>query len=164
MPGASIEATLGLCASSPREVKCQIRQLFAQDRAAINADCSSTVCWEVSDARRDGAFCPTDSNRPSDHIKTSAADDYAVLVVDETGFLSQGKSSCGVARQYTGSGGKIITNCQIGVFAACVRRHGQDCHRRCRDAAEGLQLDDMAGAVATGLIVEPTATRVTHAQ
>jgi len=51
-----------------------------------------------------------------------AADD-AVLVVDETGFLKQGKASCGVARQYTGSAGKI-TNCQIGVFAAYVSRHG----------------------------------------
>ena len=51
------------------------------------------------------------------------ADDNAVLVVDETGFLKQGKASCGVARQYTGSAGKI-TNCQIGVFAAYVSRHG----------------------------------------
>jgi SRSO17 transposase len=45
------------------------------------------------------------------------------LVVDETGFLKQGKASCGVGRQYTGSAGKI-TNCQIGVFAAYVWRHG----------------------------------------
>jgi SRSO17 transposase len=30
-----------------------------------------------------------------------------VLVIDETGFLKQGKASCGVARQYTGSAGKI---------------------------------------------------------
>ena len=37
MPGASIEATLELWASSLREVKRQMRQLFAQDRAAINA-------------------------------------------------------------------------------------------------------------------------------
>jgi hypothetical protein len=44
-------------------------------------------------------------------------------VIDETGFLKQGKASCGVARQYTGSAGKI-TNCQIGVFAAYVSRHG----------------------------------------
>ena len=51
------------------------------------------------------------------------ADDDAVLVIDETGFLKQGKASCGVARQYTGSAGKI-TNCQIGVFAAYVSRHG----------------------------------------
>jgi len=46
-----------------------------------------------------------------------------VLVIDETGFLKQGKASCGVNRQYTGSAGKI-TNCQIGVFAAYVSRHG----------------------------------------
>jgi SRSO17 transposase len=34
----------------------------------------------------------------------------AVLVIDETGFLKQGQSSCGVGRQYTGLAGKI-TNC-----------------------------------------------------
>jgi len=51
------------------------------------------------------------------------ADRDAVLVIDETGFLKQGKSSCGVGRQYTGSAGKV-TNCQIGVFAAYVSQHG----------------------------------------
>src|SRR5437764_820872 len=58
-----------------------------------------------------------------EYVIEHLADDDAVLVVDETGFLKQGKSSCGVARQYTGSAGKI-TNCQIGVFAAYVSRHG----------------------------------------
>jgi len=42
-----------------------------------------------------------------------------VLAIEETGFLKQGRSSCGVSLQYTGSAGKI-TNCQIGVFAAYV--------------------------------------------
>lgn len=51
------------------------------------------------------------------------AESDAVLVVDETGFLKQGKASCGVGRQYTGSAGKI-TNCQIGVFAADVSAKG----------------------------------------
>jgi SRSO17 transposase len=55
-------------------------------------------------------------------IETLAAAD-AVLVIDETGFLKQGKASCGVGRQYTGSAGKI-TNCQIGVFATYVSPHG----------------------------------------
>ena len=45
------------------------------------------------------------------------------MVVDETGFLKQGQASCGVARQCTGSAGKI-TDCQIGAFASDVSRHG----------------------------------------
>jgi SRSO17 transposase len=44
-------------------------------------------------------------------------------LIDETGFLKQGKASCGAARQYTGSAGKI-TNNQTGVFASHISRHG----------------------------------------
>jgi SRSO17 transposase len=54
-------------------------------------------------------------------VEHSAAED-AVLVINKTGFLSQGRASCGVRRHHTSSAGKI-TNCQIGVFAACVSRH-----------------------------------------
>jgi len=38
-----------------------------------------------------------------------------VLVVDETGFLKKGSRSAGVARQYSGTAGRV-ENCQIGVF------------------------------------------------
>jgi SRSO17 transposase len=58
-----------------------------------------------------------------DYAVEPLAEPDAVLVVDETGFLKQGKASCGVGRQYTGSAGKI-TNCQIGVFAAYVSGKG----------------------------------------
>ena len=58
-----------------------------------------------------------------DYVVEHLAADDAVLVIDETGFLKPGRASCGVGRQYTGSAGKI-TNCQIGVFATLVSRHG----------------------------------------
>jgi SRSO17 transposase len=58
-----------------------------------------------------------------DYALETLAEGDAVLVIDETGFLKQGKASCGVARQYTGSAGKI-TNCQVGVFAAYVSTKG----------------------------------------
>jgi SRSO17 transposase len=47
-----------------------------------------------------------------------------VLVIDETGFLKKGQYSAGVARQYSGTAGRI-ENCQIGVFLAYASRHGQ---------------------------------------
>ena len=43
----------------------------------------------------------------------------AVWVVDESGFVKQGKKSVGVARQYCGTLGKV-GNCQVGVFLAYV--------------------------------------------
>jgi SRSO17 transposase len=51
-------------------------------------------------------------------------DPAGVLVVDESGFLKQGRESVGVARQYTGTAGKIA-NCQIGVFLGYASPRGQ---------------------------------------
>jgi SRSO17 transposase len=50
-------------------------------------------------------------------------DAEAVLVVDETGFLKKGRHSAGVARQYSGTAGKV-ENCQIGVFLAYASQLG----------------------------------------
>src|ERR1700712_4542793 len=144
-PTASIEATLALWAASLREIKQRIRPLFKQERVARNAglvlegllgDEQRKTGWMRAEAagdpgpwRQQAILGRMDWDADAlrdivrDYVIEHLADDDAVLVIDETGFLKQGKASCGVARQYTGSAGKI-TNCQIGVFAAYVSRHG----------------------------------------
>ncbi|WP_083472547.1 IS701 family transposase [Kibdelosporangium phytohabitans] len=47
-----------------------------------------------------------------------------VLIVDETGFLKKGTTSAGVARQYSGTAGRI-ENSQIGVFLAYASERGR---------------------------------------
>src|SRR3954471_20374676 len=142
---ASIEETLALWAASLREIKKRIRPLFRQERVAMNAglflegllgDEQRKTGWMRAEAagdpgpwRQQAILGRSDWDADAlrdvvrDYVIEHLADDDAVLVIDETGFLKQGKASCGVARQYTGSAGKI-TNCQIGVFAAYVSRHG----------------------------------------
>src|SRR3954467_6474322 len=145
MSGASIEETLEQWAASLREVKARMRPLFTQERVAASAGLFLDGLLggerrETGWMRAEGAGDPgpwrqqailgrgrweADALRDivRDYALETLADPDAVLVVDETGFLKQGKASCGVARQYTGSAGKI-TNCQIGVFVAYVSRHG----------------------------------------
>src|SRR6185437_2705556 len=57
------------------------------------------------------------------YVVEALGDPDAVLVLDETGFLKKGTKSAGVARQYTGSAGRI-ENAQVGVFLAYASRHG----------------------------------------
>ena len=145
MSGASIETTLGLWAASLRDIKARMRPLFTQTRVAASAglfldgllgDERRKTGWMRAEAAGDpgpwrqqailgrGRW-DADALRDlvRDYVVETLAADDAVLVIDETGFLKQGRASCGVGRQYTGSAGKI-TNCQIGVFAALVSRHG----------------------------------------
>src|SRR6185295_15755056 len=143
--GASVEDTLTLWALSLRDAKQRIRPLFTQERVAASAEQfldgllgnePRKTGWMRAEAAGDpgpwrqqailgrGQW-DADALRDivCEYALETLGDADAVLVVDETGFLKQGKASCGVARQYTGSAGKI-TNCQIGVFASYVSRHG----------------------------------------
>ena len=131
MVGVEVEVALDLWASSLREVKRRIRPLFTQERVAVSAGLfldgllgpeRRKTGWMRAEAAGDPgpwrqqailgrARWEADTLRDlvRDYVVESLADRDAVLVVDETGFLKQGESSCGVARQYTGSAGKIAT-------------------------------------------------------
>jgi SRSO17 transposase len=52
-----------------------------------------------------------------EYVTASMGSLDAVLIPDETGFLKKGTMSAGVARQYSGTAGRI-ENCQVGVFLA----------------------------------------------
>jgi SRSO17 transposase len=58
------------------------------------------------------------------YLTQHLGDPEAVLVIDETGFLKKGRHSAGVARQYSGTAGRI-ENCQVGVFLGYASRLGQ---------------------------------------
>src|SRR5579875_3565173 len=145
LSGVSIETTLELWASSLRDVKARMQPLFTQKRVAASASSfldgllgpePRKTGWMRAEAAGDpGPWRQQailgrghwDADALRDIVREYAletlADPDAVLVLDETGFLKKGSACCGVARQYTGSAGKI-TNCQIGVFAAYVSQHG----------------------------------------
>ncbi len=125
MSGASMEATLELWASSLREVKGRIRPLFTQERVAQSAGLfldgllgpeRRKTGWMRAEAAGDpGPWRQQailgrgrgEADALRDVVRDDAlealSDPDAVLVIDETGFLKQGRSSCGVGRQYTGS-------------------------------------------------------------
>ncbi|MBA2271149.1 MAG: IS701 family transposase [Chthoniobacterales bacterium] len=57
------------------------------------------------------------------YVSDYLGDREAVIVIDETGFLKKGRMSAGVARQYSGTAGRI-ENCQIGVFLTYASPRG----------------------------------------
>ncbi|HEY4548179.1 MAG TPA: IS701 family transposase [Pedomonas sp.] len=142
---ASVETMLDLWSSTLREGKARLRPLFGHPSVAESAAAfldslvgpeRRKTGWMRAEAAGDAGPWRQQAVLGRSHWDAGALRDVvreyvvetlgspeAVLVIDETGFLKQGKASCGVARQYTGSAGKI-TNCQIGVFAAYVSNHG----------------------------------------
>jgi len=139
MSGASIEATLDLWSAELQAVKAQLRPLFLHPSLAASALAfldgrlgpeRRKAGWRRAEAAGDAGpwrqpavlgRSRGEADALGDLVRDYAVEvlaaPEAVLVIDETGFLKQGKASCGVGRQYTGSAGKVA-HCQIGVFAA----------------------------------------------
>jgi SRSO17 transposase len=84
-----------------------------------------------------------------DYVVEHLGDDAAVLVVDETGFLKKGTKSAGVARQYSGTAGRI-ENCQVGVFLAYATPAGRTFLDR-ELYVPGAWIDDRDRCAAAGI-------------
>jgi SRSO17 transposase len=145
MTGVAIEQMLELWCVELRQVKANLKSLFAHPSVGASAAAfldgvlgpeRRKTGWMRAEAagdlgpwRQQAVFGRShwDADALRDLVRDYALETLAapgaVLVIDETGFLKQGARSCGVGRQYTGSAGKI-TNCQIGVFAAYVSDKG----------------------------------------
>jgi SRSO17 transposase len=100
--GLYLEALLS---STERKNGWQLAEQIGDTRPWRTQRVLSHVLWSQDKAR---ALC---CQYVIEHLGTPEG----VLVVDETGFLKKGTQSVGVARQYSGTAGRI-ENCQIGVF------------------------------------------------
>ena len=107
--------------SEPRErVLAYVRGLLAP----LERKNSWTLAEQAGEAIPDGmqrllAYADWDAaavrDDLRDYVVEHLGDPGGVLVVDETGFLKKGTKSAGVARQYSGTAGRV-ENCQVGVF------------------------------------------------
>ena len=127
MTGASIEQTLDLWSVELQAVKAQLASLFGH--ASVAASAAAFLDGRLGPERRKTGWMRAEAagdpgpwrqqavlgrsrwnadalrDLVRDHALESLAAPDAVLVVDETGFLKQVASSCGVQRQYTGTAG-----------------------------------------------------------
>jgi SRSO17 transposase len=91
-----------------------------------------TIAEHVGDPSPDGlqhllARAVWDQDKVRDDVRgyvtEALSDPEAVLVIDETGDLKHGTSTVGVARQYTGTAGKV-DNAQVAVYLAYATTAG----------------------------------------
>ena len=104
----------GLLSPIERKNGWQIAEVNGDDTPYGVQHLLGRAVWDV-EAVRDDLRCYV-----MEHLGTS----QGVVVIDETGFLKKGRHSAGVARQYSGTAGRV-ENCQIGVFLAYASARGQ---------------------------------------
>lgn len=103
----------GLLASVERKNAWQVAEAVGDATPDRTQRLLYRVEWDA-DAARD---------RLQQFIIETFGDPDGIGVIDETGFVKQGRGSVGVARQYSGTAGKV-DNCQIATVLSYVTPHG----------------------------------------
>jgi len=103
-PGAALQYVQGLLSDAPRKNMegAWSRSLGDSDYQAIHNLITHSK-WSADSVWR--------------HLRGLLPDRKGVLIIDDTGFAKQGTHSVGVARQYSGTLGKV-GNCQVAVSCA----------------------------------------------
>ena len=104
--------TLGLLSDLERKSVEPIAALTCPDPTRVDAAHQSLLHFVSTSDWDDRAVRSFAARYAMDAMSARAP--ITTWIIDDTGFLKQGKHSVGVKRQYTGSAGKIA-NCQIGV-------------------------------------------------
>jgi SRSO17 transposase len=104
---------VGLLAPVQRKNSWQLAEQIGEDAPYGVQHLLGRSDWDPEEVRDD----------LRNYVVGSLGDPDAVLILDETGVLKKGTHSAGVARQYTGTAGRI-ENAQVGVFLAYASRHG----------------------------------------
>jgi SRSO17 transposase len=128
----------GLCARvEGRFKRVEARGRFRRYLGALLAPLPRKNGWQIAEPAGDrspdgvqellnAAVWDADGVRDDlrDYVVEHLGDPEGVLVVDETGFVKKGRHSVGVARQYSGTAGKV-ENCQVGVFLTYATEAGR---------------------------------------
>ena len=105
---------LGLLSMAERKNSWQLAEIMHESGPQGMQRLLNSARWDAdADAVRD---------EPRTYVVEQLGHPDGVLVLDETGFLKKGTHSAGVARQYSGTAGRI-ENQQIGVFLAYASPH-----------------------------------------
>jgi SRSO17 transposase len=121
-----------------RFVRVESRRQMAVYLRGLLSETERKNGWTLAEAAGDGGpqgmqrllnFYGRDADGVRDDVRAVVAEalgdaERGVLIVDETGFVKKGTKSAGVARQYSGTAGRI-ENSQVGVFAAYASPRGR---------------------------------------
>jgi SRSO17 transposase len=146
MPGRTTAGQVATWAGEVTAVAGRIGRYFARSeprRRAVEyirgllSDTERKNGWQLAerlgDPTPDGvqhllARADWDAGAVRDDLRAYVAEhlghEGGVLIVDESGFLKKGTKSAGVARQYSGTAGRI-ENCQVGVFLGYATPRGR---------------------------------------